>query len=163
MFVRGRRWSDKPRIGAAIDASSAGGIPLAREIAALAFQIQRHTHGIMEVVSCMPAGAPGVRSEVHSRRLHEALAEVPLLKDGVHMLEGDPDTTVPRFSAERHYDVLVMGALAHRAGLAPVVGSLTSRLIEALDCDFFLVKAPGALSRSARSLPNERAYRGYSK
>jgi nucleotide-binding universal stress UspA family protein len=57
------------------------------------------------------------------------------------VLEGDADTVLPRFCAERAYDVLVMGALAHRTGAVPLVGSLTSKLIDALDCDFILVKA----------------------
>jgi universal stress protein E len=161
MFVRGRRWASEPRIGAAIEASSSQGMPLAREIAALAFQIQSCTHGHLEIVSCMSCGPTDIRPELHSRRLHDALEKLPLPKEGVHVLEGDPDITVPRFATERHYDVLVMGALAHREGVAPVVGSLTSRLIEALDCDFVLVKAPGVSSRGVHARVSPQPSAGF--
>jgi len=43
------------------------------------------------------------------------------------------------FAAHR-YDVLVLRAVTHREGLAPLVGSLTGKLVELLDCDFILVK-----------------------
>lgn len=124
LFVRGRTWSSVPRIGAAVDVSSSQGLLLEREIAGVASQLHGRAHGHMEIISCVPHGAPADRRE------------------GVHMLEGDADEVIPRFCAERDYDVLVMGALARRTGAAPMVGSLTSKLIAALDSDFILVKAP---------------------
>jgi hypothetical protein len=33
-----------------------------------------------------------------------------------------------------------MGALTHRKGLSLLVGTLTGKLVEAVDCDFVLVK-----------------------
>jgi nucleotide-binding universal stress UspA family protein len=42
-----------------------------------------------------------------------------------------------------HYDVLTMGALTHRPGVTTLVGTLTSKLVDAADCDFILVKPNG--------------------
>jgi universal stress protein E len=141
MFVRGRTWGDVTRIGAAVDASSAQGLPLAREIASVASELHSHTQGQLDVICCVPEGPPETQREPCSRRLNEALSQMPVARERVHMINGEADEAIPRFCAERGYDVLVMGALAHRTGVAPVVGSLTSKLIEALDCDLILVKA----------------------
>jgi universal stress protein E len=126
LFVRGRTWSSVPRIGAAVDVSSPEGLRLEQEIEGLAAQLHGRVHGHMEIISCVSHGASADRRE------------------GVHILEGDADELIPRFCADRAYDILVMGALARRTGAAPMVGSLTSKLIAALDCDLILVKAPNA-------------------
>jgi universal stress protein E len=140
LFVRGRTWSMVPRIGAAVDLSSAERLALVYEIASLASQLHSHAHGHLEMISCAPQNT----AELQSRRLHETLAQMPVAREGVHLLEGDADEVVPRFAAERGYDLLVMGALSRRPGVAPVVGSLTSKLVAALDCDLLLVKAAPA-------------------
>lgn len=144
MFVRGRTWSTVPCIGAAVDVSSSEGLRLAHEIASVASQLHRRAGGCLEIISCVPKGLPQAQGELQSRRLHETLSPLPIGAENVHLLEGDADEVIPAFSAERGYDVLVMGALARPSGVAPVVGSLTSKLIAALDCDFVLVKEPNA-------------------
>lgn len=142
MFVRGRTWAEVPRIGAAVDVSSPQDLPLAHEIASLASQLHSRVHGHLEIISCVPQGSLETMGDLHYRRLHEALSRTPVARESRHLLEGDADEVLPRFCAEQGYDVLVMGALARRVGVAPVVGSLTSKLIERLDCDIILVKAP---------------------
>jgi hypothetical protein len=47
----------------------------------------------------------------------------------------------PAFLREQAYDALVLGALAHRTKGTTPVGTLTSTLLDALDCDFVLVKS----------------------
>lgn len=147
MFVRGRTWSSAPRIGAAVDISSSQALPLAREILGVASQLQSRSQGHLEISTCVAQSPPGTPRTLRSGRLDEALSGVTLPKEDVHLLDGDADNVIPRFAAERRYDVLVMGALAHRSGVAPVVGSLTSKLIEALDCDFVLVKVDAAMAQ----------------
>jgi universal stress protein E len=56
------------------------------------------------------------------------------------VLRGIAEDTLPAFAASKEFDVLVMGALTRRRGLAALVGTLTSKLVDALDCDFVLVK-----------------------
>jgi len=48
--------------------------------------------------------------------------------------------SVPAFAGAREFDVLVMGALTRRRGLSTLVGTLTGKLVDALRCDFVLVK-----------------------
>jgi hypothetical protein len=62
---------------------------------------------------------------------------------GIHVLSGEPEVALPLFAADRGYDAVVMGALTHREGLSDLVGTLTSKLVERLDCDFVLVKPEG--------------------
>jgi nucleotide-binding universal stress UspA family protein len=50
------------------------------------------------------------------------------------------EDTLPAFAARNEFDVLVMGALTRRGALTALVGTLTSKLVDALDCDFVLVK-----------------------
>jgi nucleotide-binding universal stress UspA family protein len=49
--------------------------------------------------------------------------------------------TLPAFVARGGYDVLVMGALTHRPGAVALVGTLTTKLVDTINCDFVLVKA----------------------
>jgi universal stress protein E len=62
----------------------------------------------------------------------------------LHILAGEAEQALPAFARERDYDLLVLGALTHRKGLTPLVGTLTSKLVDALECDFLLVKAEAA-------------------
>jgi hypothetical protein len=58
----------------------------------------------------------------------------------VHVLSGDPDQTVPEFAARQNYDAVVLGARTHRKGIAGVRGMLTSKIVDAVDCDMILVE-----------------------
>ena len=67
--------------------------------------------------------------------------------------------TLPRLARDDNIDVMVIGALSRRVGaLGDAVGTLTETLIEALDCDFLLVRhgAEAALGDS----PQRSASRG---
>ena len=48
---------------------------------------------------------------------------------------------LPAFAAERDYDAVVMGALTRRPGMVALVGTLTSKLVDTVACDFVLVKS----------------------
>ena len=79
--------------------------------------------------------------------LHVALKLAGVRPDQVHVIPGEPAQTLPRFAAGR-YDLFVMGALTHRKTPAALVGTLTGRLLETLDCDFVLVKTPDLAARA---------------
>jgi nucleotide-binding universal stress UspA family protein len=72
--------------------------------------------------------------------LQRLIREYHIPASHVHVLSGDPDLTLPEFAARHHYDALVLGGLTHRKGFTLLAGTLTSRLVEALDSDFILVK-----------------------
>jgi len=141
MFVGTRTWDAAPRIAAAIDASPQERPGLARAILEVAEAIRAGVNGRLEVVACTADPARGFDLHAYSRRLDHLLSNVSPEKEHVHLLKGQPEQVLPEFARSRNYDIFVMGALAHRTGLAPIVGSLTSKLVAALDCDFILIKA----------------------
>jgi nucleotide-binding universal stress UspA family protein len=59
----------------------------------------------------------------------------------LRILNGKAEEAVPAFAAERDYDAMVMGALTHRPGMVALVGTLTSKLVDTVACDFVLVKS----------------------
>ena len=78
--------------------------------------------------------------EMGSRAVHELVRRLPDVAPFVHILAGTPEVSLPRFAKGRSYDAMLLGALTHRPGVTAQVGTLTSRLVEALECDFILVK-----------------------
>lgn len=147
MFVGAREWSASPRIGAAVDASSHERPGLASAILEVADLLRARTDGQLEVMACVPDATRDVAQNAYARRFDELVSALGLPGEQVHLLKGDPERVLPEFAVSRAYDVLIMGALAHRVMPAPMVGSLTSKLVNALDCDFLLMKP------DAESLP----------
>jgi len=74
------------------------------------------------------------------RAVHELVKGPPETAPTIHVLVGTPEVSLPRFAKGRSYDAMLLGALTHRPGVTAQVGTLTSRLVEALECDFVLVK-----------------------
>ena len=60
--------------------------------------------------------------------------------DLLDLLVGNPEASLPGFAKRHRYDAMLLGALTHRPGVTEQVGTLTSRLVESLECDFLLVK-----------------------
>jgi universal stress protein E len=136
MLTMGRTWRGHPRIAAAVD------VP-AKEIAGLPEDVLKAARTLAWGWSCefdvlnseAEGECPEDRSELH--RLCDD-SRVPFNR--VHFLNGQPETTLAPFAALQDYDVLVIGALSHRSQSGIIVGTLTSKLLDALDCDFVLVK-----------------------
>jgi nucleotide-binding universal stress UspA family protein len=78
--------------------------------------------------------------EAGTLSLHEFVRKLPDLPAAVHVLAGDPEASLPGFAKRHAYDAMLLGALTHRPGMTAQVGTLTSRLVETLECDFILVK-----------------------
>lgn len=142
LLTRGRPWSSVPRIGAAVDLSSEESGDLTRAILSAADYFARRTAGTLEFVY---AGRfeGATAAELDAQRAALALRAKDVGAQGeARLVVGDPASALPAFAAERRYDLLVLGALTHRKALTALVGTLTGRLIEMLDCDFLLVKLP---------------------
>jgi universal stress protein E len=142
MLVGRHTWNSPPRFAAAVDASSHETPGLAGAILQMAEYIQLGCHGELDVISCERTSATETERQAHARGLNQLASEIHATRQHVHLLDGDPENVLPSFAATRRYDALILGALTHRPGLAPLVGTLTSKLVEALDCDFILVKSP---------------------
>lgn len=68
----------------------------------------------------------------------------------MHVLEGHPARALPRFAARQMADIVVMGAAARsRLGRA-LIGHTAERVLDTLDSDVLIVKAPGFRSPISR-------------
>lgn len=142
-LLRGRRWREKLRIAAAIDVSDEETKGLAGTILSVAKTFALATDAELDVVYAERSAQDEPASRSRAQKLRELAREAGIEDGHVHILAGHPERELSRFSAGRDYDVMVLGALAHRPSSVSLVGTLTSVLVEDLDCDFVLVK-PGS-------------------
>ncbi len=147
-LVRGRRWRPKLRIAAAIDVSDEETQGLAGTILKVAKTLARVTDSELDVVYAERSAPQESESRTRAEKL-QVLARESGIDDGhIHVLAGPPERELSRFSLGRDYDVMVLGALTHRPSALSLVGTLTSVLVEDLECDFVLVK-PGSYRDSS--------------
>jgi universal stress protein E len=140
MLTRGRPWNARPHFAAAVDMSDREGGTLARSILETAGFMSGGCHGDLRVVFSSPAEVDAETRRGQADELARLVNEFRVGTERSTILSGTAEDTLPGFAAREDFDVLVMGALTRRRGLAALVGTLTSKLVDALDCDFVLVK-----------------------
>ena len=140
MLTRGRPWKNPPRFAAAIDVSAAESAGLARGILDAAQVLVGCAGGELDIVYAEPIELRDAERESGGRSLQELAQQVSDTAPRVHVLAGNPEVSLPGFTKRRAYDAILLGALTHQPGYTAQVGTLTSRLVEALDSDFILVK-----------------------
>lgn len=142
MLTRGRPWDAQPRFAAAVDMNDQEDMGVARSIMHTAGYLSLGCRAQLEVIYSDPAdGDTGVH-DVRMESLRRLVREFRVGDEHphAHVLQGDAEATLAAFASRQHYDVLVLGALTRRRGLTALVGTLTSKLVEVLECDFVLVK-----------------------
>jgi universal stress protein E len=139
MLVHSRPWQAIPRFAALVDFSGPQTASLAEAIVHTSEYFALGCRGQLDVVYSEVSGDAAERND-RSASLERLMREYHIGAKHVHVLSGDPELTLPDFAGRHQYDALVLGGLTHRKGISAVVGTLTSKLIEALDCDFILVK-----------------------
>ena len=142
MLVRSHPWRSLPKLAALVDVSEEGTERLNENIVHTAEYFALGCRGELDVVYSERSADIELqksRAEQFARLAHE----YRIAASRRHVLGGDPDLTLPEFVAHQQYDAIVMGALTHRRGIASLGGTLTSGLVDALDCDFILVKRSG--------------------
>ena len=140
MLTRGRPWRSPSRFAAALDASATESAGLAHDILQAAQLLTGCVGGGLDVLYAEPIDMDDNEHESGSRTLQELVSKSLDTISDVHVLAGTPEVSLPVFAKRRSYDAMLLGALTHRPGVTAQVGTLTSRLLEALDCDFILVK-----------------------
>lgn len=141
MLTRGRAWQTPPRFAAAVDVSSRETTGLTEEVLASARALAHPWGAVLDVIS-----GEGTRSKAASadrEELHRLCHQFAIAPQRTHIVQGPPDLSLPAFAGGQSFDALVLGALAHRPFEPALVGTLTSRLLEAVDSDFVLVKPQG--------------------
>jgi universal stress protein E len=145
MLTRGRPWQPQPRFAAALDFSEQETPGLAAAIAGASEYLAAGCDAELALIYSERGDGDRRGCDERVGKLNRAADEVHVPRTRVHVLEGEPETTLPGFAGSQDYDLLILGALSHRKGIADLVGTLTSTLVDALDCDLVLVK-PGAYS-----------------
>jgi universal stress protein E len=140
LLSRGKSWHPCPRLAAAVDVSENESRDLVQAIVETSKCLSEDCHGELDVVYSEPWGMDPGKHEEHVEALQELTRAARLQRNSVHVLSGAAEQALPLFAAGRNYDMFIMGALTHRKELSALVGTLTARLIETLDCDFVLVK-----------------------
>jgi universal stress protein E len=141
LLTRGRPWHAQPHFAAAVDMFEDEASGSARTIMRTADFMARGCNAVLHAIysECATGDASGHTSRV--RMLRKLGTEFGIATNGLHMLSGEPERSLSKFVTEQRYDMLVLGALAHSLAYTSVVGTLTSKLVEALDCDLLLVRS----------------------
>ena len=140
LLSRGKSWQPASKFLAAVDVSAQETSGLPSNILGICGELLRGSHGRLDIVYSEPKDTDPVEHCKRLERLQTITGAAAIPGPGVHVLLGDADEVLPTFAAGRGYDAIIMGALTHREGLSALVGTLTSKLVELLDCDFVLVK-----------------------
>jgi len=134
-----REWRYPPRFAAAVDVSEAETEEVARSVMEAAVVLAEASAAKLHVLYGEAAAAI---QPARREKLRTLCDEAGIAPERMYILAGEPERILPLFVREQRYDALVLGALAHRAAGTTPVGTLTSTLLDALDCDFVLVKPP---------------------
>ena len=153
MLTRERQWSDNPRFGAAVDVSDSNTCSLARMIVHTADFLAIGCHAELSMIYSEPKDDGTPTHATRRATLYQLAYEHHVDVKSIHVLQGDAEHTLPAFAATQDFDVFVLGALTRKHGLAALVGTLTSKLVDSLDCDFVLVKPEMATSEQWGEVP----------
>lgn len=142
LLTRGRPWNVRPVITAAIDLSEGELRELTRAILRSAAGFASAAGGTVEIVHAggIENGAPAACDPRRSA-LAERARDAGLEGAESHLIAGEPAQALREFCVRCDFDLIVLGALTHRRALGALVGTLTGRLIESVECDFLLVKS----------------------
>jgi len=152
MLTRGRPWSAAGRFAAAVDVSDAGNGSLARSILQTAGFLTLGCGGQLDVVYSESNVADRDGAVRRREALERLVNEFRVGRESQHILQGAAEDTLPEFAARCGFDLVILGALTRRRGLSALVGTLTGRLVDSLDCDFVLVKSESFVSPVAEPL-----------
>jgi universal stress protein E len=141
MLTRGRPWSPEGHFAAAVDISDPNSGGLARSIMQTAGFLTLGCRGQLDVIYADDGAGDDESRADRKGALDRLVDEFRVGGENKHVLQGDADDTLPAFVARQDYDLMIIGALTRKRGASALIGTLTSRLVDALTCDFVLVKA----------------------
>jgi universal stress protein E len=146
MLVGPQAWTQPMRFAAAVDVSIREGEGVARGILQSAGMLALGCRANLDVLySERETRDETVRME-RAVKLAQLVREFHVGCERLQMFIGAPEKTLPGVIASRRYDVLVLGAVTHHAGLTASVAGLTEKLVDAVESDVVLVKASERLA-----------------
>jgi universal stress protein E len=159
LLTRGGTWRPTPRIAASVDPSDAETPGFARQVVETAASFAAACHAELDLIFGQPDSSGTTPANGSLSALQALATEFRVPASQVYVLRGEPAQTLPAHAGHGRYDLVVLGALTHARGPADLVGALTDRLLQSLDCDFLLLK-PGTYSCPIRPESRQPAAAG---
>jgi nucleotide-binding universal stress UspA family protein len=155
LLVGGRPWANPPRFAAAVDVADEHAVTFARSILQAAGFLALGCRGHLDVLYSERERNDETLRMARAVKLAQLVREFHVGCERLQIFEGTPEKCLPPLIEARKYDIVVLGAVSHRAHGDRALESLSSRLVDAAEGDALLVKAcepvrPGA-NRSQRS------------
>lgn len=165
LLSRTTDWAPRPRLLAALDPGHHGDKPAAldHDIVAAAQLLARYLGGDVEAVhvffpaallaaTSAMAGIPlapdlggtgliDAERERLTRSMHEIAQSHGLDTSAVRVVQGSAAERLPQLAAERHADLLVMGAVSRSRLREFFVGSTAERVLDHLPCDVLVIRS----------------------
>lgn len=141
MLTHGRPWRAQPSFAAAVDMAENEPTRTVRLIMRAAEFLARGCHAELDALYSEFPDSDAANHASRVTALRDVGVEFGVATERLHMLSGVPEIALAAFAGARRYDVVVLGALTHRRALTTLVGTLTSKLVDSLDCDVVLVRA----------------------
>lgn len=140
LLTIGRPWNETLRMAAAVDVADVDSARFARAILQAAGFLALGSGAQLDVLySEREERDERVRME-RAVMLCAMVREFHVGGERLRRYDGAPERTLPPLIAERYYDLLVIGAVTHRTGMAGWTETLSSRLADATAGDVLLVK-----------------------
>ena len=99
----------------------------------------------------------GAIEELHRQAVDELLASYGVRPENVDLVQGAPAEVIAQTAAERHAELVVIGALRRSRLERAILGSTAEAVAMDVPCDVLLVPPPGGISAGARSRAGETA------
>lgn len=133
-------WMGDLRMAAAVDVSDGDSARFARAILQCAGFLALGSRAWLDVLySEAEERDERIRME-RAVKLAQLIREYHVGGERLQMFGGPPERTLPRVMESRRYDLLVLGAITHRTGIAAWNETLSSKLVDATPGDVLLVK-----------------------
>jgi universal stress protein E len=147
LFMKTHRPYSDVVIAAALDPTLAHGKPAALDLAILdsAGSVRDALCArllVLHAKSAHERASAAARGEPDSRLLALA-ARYDIPHQRVHLLEGHPAEILPGLAERQKTDIVVMGATARSPLRRALIGHTAERLLDTLESDVLVVKAPG--------------------
>jgi hypothetical protein len=146
------------RLAAAVDVSDREAESVTRATLQVAGFLTLGTQGHLDVLYSERERSDDVKRMALAVKVAQLVREFHVGSEHLQILDGAPELTLRPLIAGREYDVVLLGAFSHRAGMAANWSSLTSELAEATPGDVLLVHAVDRARRAVApaGLPREQ-------
>jgi len=141
MLAGAGAWSEPVRFAAAVDVADEGAVRFARSILHTAGFLALGCRGHLDVLYTEREQRDETLRMQRAVTLAQLVREFHIGTERLQMFTGAPEERLMPVIAAREYDVLVLGAVSHRSGVANSFECLSSKLVDASKCDVVLVKA----------------------